>query len=289
MAEVIRGGLQAIPKGQFEAADAMGLGYWQKMRLVILPQALRLVIPGIVNSFISLFKDTSLVFIMGLYDLLNISRLIVTGQDWLGHDVESYIFAALRLLDLLLRHVPLSASGSSASCRPATSTEGPMADQPGRQRRPEHRAARRQQVVRRVPRARERQPAGREGPEGRGLRAVRLGQVDHDPLHQPARGASEGPHRRRRDRAHQRRQERRRDPPRGRDGVPALQPVPASDHPRQPDPGADLGARHAQEGGRGDGDVLPQPGAHPRAGAQVSRASSRAASSSGSRSPAPCA
>lgn len=93
MAEVIRGGLQAIPKGQFEAADAMGLGFWQKMRLVILPQALRLVIPGIVNSFISLFKDTSLVFIMGLYDLLNVSRLIVTGQEWLGKDVESYIFA----------------------------------------------------------------------------------------------------------------------------------------------------------------------------------------------------
>ena len=93
MAEVIRGGLQAIPKGQFEAADAMGLSYWQKMRLVILPQALRLVIPGIVNSFISLFKDTSLVFIMGLYDLLNISKLIVTGQQWLGKDVESYTSA----------------------------------------------------------------------------------------------------------------------------------------------------------------------------------------------------
>jgi general L-amino acid transport system permease protein len=95
MAEVIRGGLQAIPKGQYEAADAMGLSYWQSMRLVILPQALRLVIPGIVNSFISLFKDTTLVFIMGLYDLLGIARLIVTNKDWLGHDVESYIFAAL--------------------------------------------------------------------------------------------------------------------------------------------------------------------------------------------------
>ena len=94
MAEVIRGGLQAIPKGQYEAADALGLGYWQSMRLVILPQALRLVIPGIVNSFISLFKDTSLVFIMGLYDLLGIARLITTSQDWLGHDIESYIFAA---------------------------------------------------------------------------------------------------------------------------------------------------------------------------------------------------
>lgn len=94
MAEVIRGGLQAIPKGQYEAADALGLSYWQSMRLVILPQALRLVIPGIVNSFIALFKDTSLVFIMGLYDLLGIARLITTSQDWLGHDIESYIFAA---------------------------------------------------------------------------------------------------------------------------------------------------------------------------------------------------
>jgi general L-amino acid transport system permease protein len=94
MAEVIRGGLQAIPKGQYEAADALGLSYWQSMRLIILPQALRLVIPGIVNSFIALFKDTSLVFIMGLYDLLGIARLITTSQDWLGHDIESYIFAA---------------------------------------------------------------------------------------------------------------------------------------------------------------------------------------------------
>jgi general L-amino acid transport system permease protein len=93
LAEVIRGGLQAIPKGQYEAAKAMGLGYWQSMGLVILPQALKLVIPGIVNSFISLFKDTSLVFIMGLYDLLNIAKLIVVSREWLGHDVESYIFA----------------------------------------------------------------------------------------------------------------------------------------------------------------------------------------------------
>jgi general L-amino acid transport system permease protein len=93
LAEVIRGGLQAIPKGQYEAAKAMGLGYWQSMGLIILPQALRLVIPGVVNSFIALFKDTSLVFIMGLYDLLNIARLIVVSKEWLGHDVESYIFA----------------------------------------------------------------------------------------------------------------------------------------------------------------------------------------------------
>lgn len=71
IAEVVRGGLQAIPKGQYEAAEAMGLGYWRMMGLVILPQALKMVIPGIVNTFISLFKDTSLVIIIGLFDLLN--------------------------------------------------------------------------------------------------------------------------------------------------------------------------------------------------------------------------
>jgi general L-amino acid transport system permease protein len=72
MAEVIRGGLQAIPRGQFEAAQALGLPYWYMMNLIVLPQALKIVIPGIVNSFISLFKDTTLVAVIGLYDLLNI-------------------------------------------------------------------------------------------------------------------------------------------------------------------------------------------------------------------------
>ena len=72
LAEAIRGGLQAIPRGQFEAADALGLSYAQKMGLIILPQALKLVIPGIVNTFIGLFKDTSLVLIIGLFDLLGI-------------------------------------------------------------------------------------------------------------------------------------------------------------------------------------------------------------------------
>ncbi|MDX1737167.1 MAG: amino acid ABC transporter permease, partial [Alphaproteobacteria bacterium] len=70
MAEVVRGGLQAIPKGQYEGADSLGLSYWQKMRLIILPQALKIVIPGIVNTFIGLFKDTTLVLIIGLLDLL---------------------------------------------------------------------------------------------------------------------------------------------------------------------------------------------------------------------------
>ena len=75
MAEVVRGGLQAIPKGQYEGAMAIGLGYWQMMRLIVLPQALKIVIPGIVNTFIGLFKDTSLVYIIGLFDLLGIVQL----------------------------------------------------------------------------------------------------------------------------------------------------------------------------------------------------------------------
>ncbi|CAG0955677.1 MAG: amino acid ABC transporter permease [Rhizobiaceae bacterium] len=82
MAEVIRGGLQAIPKGQYEGADSLGLGYWQKMGLIVLPQALKLVIPGIVNTFIGLFKDTSLVSIIGMFDLLGIVRQAFSDTNW---------------------------------------------------------------------------------------------------------------------------------------------------------------------------------------------------------------
>jgi len=82
MAETIRGGLQAIPKGQYEGADSLGFGYWQKMRLIVLPQAIKLVIPGIVNSFISMFKDTSLVSIIGMFDLLGIVRLNFSDASW---------------------------------------------------------------------------------------------------------------------------------------------------------------------------------------------------------------
>ncbi|MBC8719699.1 amino acid ABC transporter permease [Ochrobactrum sp. Marseille-Q0166] len=82
MAEVVRGGLQAMPKGQYEGADALGLTYWQKMILVVLPQALKLVIPGIVNTFIGLFKDTSLVTIIAMFDLLGIVRLNFSDANW---------------------------------------------------------------------------------------------------------------------------------------------------------------------------------------------------------------
>jgi general L-amino acid transport system permease protein len=95
MAEVVRGGLQALPKGQYEGAMAMGLGYWQMMRLIILPQALRIAIPGIVNNFISLAQDTTLVAIVGLYDFLNIVRAGSRDTNWLGTEIEGYAFCAL--------------------------------------------------------------------------------------------------------------------------------------------------------------------------------------------------
>ena len=93
MAEVVRGGLQAIPKGQYEAAAALGLSYWKTMGLVVLPQALRIVIPGIVNTFIGLFKDTTLVLIIGLFDLLGMVQAALTDPAWLGLAVEGYVFA----------------------------------------------------------------------------------------------------------------------------------------------------------------------------------------------------
>ncbi len=95
MAEVIRGGLQAIPKGQYEAADALGLSYWKKMGLIILPQALKITIPSIVNTFIGLFKDTSLVLIIGMFDGLGIGQSANTDPNWLGFATESYVFVAL--------------------------------------------------------------------------------------------------------------------------------------------------------------------------------------------------
>lgn len=95
MAEVIRGGLQAIPKGQTEAADSMGLKYWSSMRLVVLPQALKISIPGIVNTFIGLYKDTTLVLIIGLLDPLGVGRASLADTKWTGLSNEVYLFVAL--------------------------------------------------------------------------------------------------------------------------------------------------------------------------------------------------
>jgi general L-amino acid transport system permease protein len=95
MAEVVRSGLQVVPRGQYEAADALGLSYWKAMLLIILPQALKTVIPGIVNTFIQLFKDTTLVLIIGLFDLLATVQASFTDSKWLGFSAEGYIFAGL--------------------------------------------------------------------------------------------------------------------------------------------------------------------------------------------------
>jgi general L-amino acid transport system permease protein len=97
MAEVVRGGLQAIPKGQYEGADSLGLGYWQKTGLIIMPQALKLVIPGIVNTFIGMFKDTTLVLIISMFDLLGIVKQNLSDANWASPQTAKtgLVFAAL--------------------------------------------------------------------------------------------------------------------------------------------------------------------------------------------------
>jgi len=95
IAEVVRGGLQAITRGQYEAAESLGLNYVQKMRLVILPQALKIVIPPTVGILISAFKDTSLVVIIALYDILKTTRTALANPSWMGFSPEAYIFVAL--------------------------------------------------------------------------------------------------------------------------------------------------------------------------------------------------
>jgi general L-amino acid transport system permease protein len=97
MAEVVRAGLQAIPRGQFEAAMAVGLSYWQAMRLIVLPQALKVTIPNIVNSYVSLFKDTTLVFIVGIFDFLKTIEAARGDPNWATPvtSISGYAFAAL--------------------------------------------------------------------------------------------------------------------------------------------------------------------------------------------------
>ncbi len=95
IAEVVRGGLQAIDKGQYEAAESIGLNYYQKMRLIILPQALKIVIPPAVGVLISAFKDTSLVVIIGLFDLLKSTKTMLIQPEWTGFSTEAYIFVAV--------------------------------------------------------------------------------------------------------------------------------------------------------------------------------------------------
>jgi general L-amino acid transport system permease protein len=97
MAEVVRAGLQAIPKGQWEAAGALGLGYWQTLRFIVLPQALRITIPNILNSYVALFKDTTLVFFVGIFDFLKTIETARANPLWATPvtSASGYAFAAL--------------------------------------------------------------------------------------------------------------------------------------------------------------------------------------------------
>jgi len=94
-AEVIRGGLQALPRGQYDAAKSLGMGYWKMHIFVILPQALKLVIPGIANTFLALIKDTPLIFVVGLLEVVGMLNLAKTNPKWLGFSMEGYIFAGI--------------------------------------------------------------------------------------------------------------------------------------------------------------------------------------------------
>ena len=95
IAEVVRGGLQAMPRGQYEAADSLGLNYRQTMRLIILPQALKIVIPPTVGILLSAFKDTSLVVIIALYDVLKTTKVTLQNPQWTGYSTEAYVFLAV--------------------------------------------------------------------------------------------------------------------------------------------------------------------------------------------------
>ena len=95
VAEVIRGGLQALPKGQYDAAKSLGMGYWKMQIFVILPQALKLVIPGIANTFLALVKDTPLIFVVGLSEVVGMLQMAKTNPKWLGYAMEGYIFASI--------------------------------------------------------------------------------------------------------------------------------------------------------------------------------------------------
>ena len=95
MAEIVRGGLQAIPRGQYEAASAMGLGFWQSTSLIVMPQALKIMIPNIVGIFIGLLKDTTLVSIVGLLDLLSMARAVGQDTRWIGLFIEPFFFISV--------------------------------------------------------------------------------------------------------------------------------------------------------------------------------------------------
>ena len=117
MAETVRGGLQAIPKGQFEGAHTIGLGYWGTMGLIVMPQALKHMIPNIVGSFIGLLKDTTLVSIIGLFDILGMLRAVSGDVAWRGLHNEPLIFGATLFFLICFRDVKIQPAPGSRNCR----------------------------------------------------------------------------------------------------------------------------------------------------------------------------
>lgn len=115
IAETVRGGLQAIPKGQYEGADSLGLNYWQQMRKIILPQALKIVIPPLVSIFIALFKDTSLVVIIGIFDLTLAAKAALSDAAWRGVRGGGVPVHLAHLLRVLLFHVQIQPGAGTAT------------------------------------------------------------------------------------------------------------------------------------------------------------------------------
>ena len=293
MAEVIRGGLQAIPKGQYEAAEALGLGYWQGMGLIVLPQALSSSFPGIVNTFIAFFKDTSLVLDHRPVRLLHRpAPRRRSDANWIGLATEGYVFAA----------VVYFGSSASRMSRYSLSVERKLdtghTALKGHERWQPTAATRTASCSADVHKwygefhvlqATSTSTCGKGeqivvcGPSGSG-KSTLIRCINRLEEHQ------QRPDRRRRHRAHQRPEERRRDPPRGRHGVPALQPVSAPDGAGEPDPGADLGAQACRKTeAEGDGHAATWSGCASPSRPTSIPGSSPAASSSASRSRARCA
>ena len=133
MAETIRGGLAALPRGQYEAADALGLDYWKAMRLIIMPQALKISIPNIVNNFISLFKDTTLVAIIALLDPIGLVTAIRADSNWNGIVWELYGFVALVFFVSATAWAAIRATWSKSSA-PTTAEEAANVRAPSRRR-----------------------------------------------------------------------------------------------------------------------------------------------------------
>ena len=308
-------GLQAVPRGQVEAAQAVGLSPVKVMRLVVLPQALRAVIPAMVGQFISLFKDTSLLTIIGFFELIEVAehrhpaaRVPGPGPA-AGHaDVRRADLLGGLLDDVAREPTPRTTPGSGRAMtersevqkhsrpdvptrrgrrrrRRVTATGGEGGDTDAAVGDELIRVRGRREVVRPLPGAAGHRPGG--GPPGgrRRHRAVGLGEVDADPLHQPPRGARPRPHRGRRHRADQRRPPHRRGAARGRHGVPVVQPVPPPHGARQRDARAPQGAAVAEGAGRRGGPADARAGAASPSRPTSTPASCRAASSSGWRSP----